>query len=220
MYEAVYGRILGGKVVRHKCDNPPCIRVAHLELGTQSENIKDAWRRGRMGRGGRVTERLRHEACLEILKQHYRRNDRIALARLERVHKEHKEERAEWRRSMAALRKVEAARRRKLREAMMSRCVNAWEAGRREGARRQREVCWGGCPHEEARPSVPPAAVRRGQPRSVPIRDPSGRFDGAGEASIRAGVMADVRRSNAESARRCALSGVVDGSQPSGDGCA
>ena len=36
-----------GKVVRHKCDNPKCERPDHLEIGTQSDNIRDAVERGR-----------------------------------------------------------------------------------------------------------------------------------------------------------------------------
>lgn len=36
-----------GKVIRHKCDNPPCINPDHLEIGTQSDNVKDCVERGR-----------------------------------------------------------------------------------------------------------------------------------------------------------------------------
>jgi hypothetical protein len=36
-----------GKVVRHKCDNQLCCNPAHLELGTQLDNIKDRQERGR-----------------------------------------------------------------------------------------------------------------------------------------------------------------------------
>lgn len=34
-------------VVRHRCDNPPCIAIDHLELGTQAENVRDMHSRGR-----------------------------------------------------------------------------------------------------------------------------------------------------------------------------
>jgi HNH endonuclease len=37
------GPIPDGMVVRHVvCNNPPCVRVAHLALGSQRENIHDA----------------------------------------------------------------------------------------------------------------------------------------------------------------------------------
>jgi hypothetical protein len=37
---------LDGKVVRHRCDNPPCFRFDHLELGTIGDNVRDAVERG------------------------------------------------------------------------------------------------------------------------------------------------------------------------------
>lgn len=39
-------------VVRHRCDNPSCVRPDHLEIGTVQENVNDRQRRGR-SRGGR-----------------------------------------------------------------------------------------------------------------------------------------------------------------------
>lgn len=38
-------------VVRHRCDNPKCVNPEHLEVGTQTENCGDAFKRGRT-RGG------------------------------------------------------------------------------------------------------------------------------------------------------------------------
>jgi len=38
---------LKGKVLLHTCDNPRCIRVSHLVMGTQAENMADMASKGR-----------------------------------------------------------------------------------------------------------------------------------------------------------------------------
>lgn len=42
-----YGPPPDDKLVLHACDNPPCVNPEHLYLGTQSDNMQDAIRRGR-----------------------------------------------------------------------------------------------------------------------------------------------------------------------------
>lgn len=40
---------IAGKVVRHTCDNPPCVNADHLLLGTHADNAQDRQERGRGG---------------------------------------------------------------------------------------------------------------------------------------------------------------------------
>lgn len=50
-HRAVYYEATGEwpEVVRHKCDNPRCINIDHLEGGTQVDNMQDMHSRGRAG---------------------------------------------------------------------------------------------------------------------------------------------------------------------------
>lgn len=47
-WELTYGEIPEGASVLHKCDNPGCVRPNHLFIGTQQDNIRDAYKKGRM----------------------------------------------------------------------------------------------------------------------------------------------------------------------------
>ena len=46
-WELTFGKIPKGKLVLHKCDNPPCVRPDHLYIGTQKDNVRDMHERGR-----------------------------------------------------------------------------------------------------------------------------------------------------------------------------
>ena len=46
-WELHFGKIPSGLLVLHHCDTPGCVRPDHLFLGTQADNAKDMWRKGR-----------------------------------------------------------------------------------------------------------------------------------------------------------------------------
>lgn len=47
-WELAHGAIPAGMVVLHACDNPNCVNVRHLSIGTQRDNVRDAVRKGHM----------------------------------------------------------------------------------------------------------------------------------------------------------------------------
>jgi hypothetical protein len=67
-YEVAHGPIPEDMMVRHKCDNPPCIDSGHLELGTNQDNSDDKVSRGRSLFGSRNPDaKLVESQVAEIL---------------------------------------------------------------------------------------------------------------------------------------------------------
>lgn len=46
-YALAYGDIPAGMDVLHRCDTPACCNPSHLFLGTQGDNNRDMWEKGR-----------------------------------------------------------------------------------------------------------------------------------------------------------------------------
>lgn len=62
---------LAGVVIRHTCDNPPCVSPAHLQSGTQRDNVQDMIDRGRASHGERHgMARLTAEQVRDIRRRH------------------------------------------------------------------------------------------------------------------------------------------------------
>ena len=47
IYMQKFGEIPKGMLIRHKCDNPYCCNIDHLEIGTPKDNVRDMIERGR-----------------------------------------------------------------------------------------------------------------------------------------------------------------------------
>jgi hypothetical protein len=68
-WELVNGPVRAGQVVLHACDEPLCVRLDHLSIGTQRQNLADMSARGRgagPGRRGRGDTRGAHGRSLAI----------------------------------------------------------------------------------------------------------------------------------------------------------
>lgn len=59
------GQDPAGFVVMHTCDNPGCVNPDHLRVGSQSDNIRDMYSKGR-GRTGPSNSKLSAEQVSDI----------------------------------------------------------------------------------------------------------------------------------------------------------
>ena len=75
------GPIPEGMDVLHTCDNPACIKPVHLFLGTQSDNVKDAAKKGRMPKGSAHWKAvLTPDRVLELRRR--KKNEKITYKQL------------------------------------------------------------------------------------------------------------------------------------------
>jgi len=58
-WELTNGPIPKKMCVLHSCDNPPCCNPGHLFLGTQADNIRDAFAKGRLSGKGEKNSHAR-----------------------------------------------------------------------------------------------------------------------------------------------------------------
>lgn len=72
-YELFNGPIDEGLIIRHRCDNPPCVNPDHLETGGYSENMMDSITRGRYPVGERSGEAKLTSAQVAEIRSRYRR---------------------------------------------------------------------------------------------------------------------------------------------------
>ena len=57
-YELVYGPIPKGMKACHRCDRPSCVNASHIFVGTQKDNIRDMFAKGRARPRGKATQAL------------------------------------------------------------------------------------------------------------------------------------------------------------------
>jgi hypothetical protein len=69
IYMEKFGRIEPDQIVRHTCDNPSCINIDHLILGTHADNVADRVSRNRSALGvNNGRSKLTAEQAVEIFK--------------------------------------------------------------------------------------------------------------------------------------------------------
>ncbi|RZU35962.1 HNH endonuclease [Streptomyces sp. BK022] len=89
-WEYANGRSLEpSEVVRHDCDNPPCIRPKDLLVGTQADNLRDMRERNRQARGDNHGRAKLTDEEVAAIRAEYTgaRGEKTRLAKKYNVHK-------------------------------------------------------------------------------------------------------------------------------------
>lgn len=71
IYRCFYGEITKGLVIRHLCNNPACINIKHLKIGSRKDNAQDAVKAGSY----RVGEKHHSAKLTEEIVRYIRENE-------------------------------------------------------------------------------------------------------------------------------------------------
>ena len=87
-WEFEHGEIPENMVVMHICDNPRCVRVSHLRLGTQLDNIADRGSKERQSHGDTHRKAKLTEADVIAIRRRFAQGDisQVAIAAKYGVH--------------------------------------------------------------------------------------------------------------------------------------
>jgi hypothetical protein len=96
-YKLWRGPIADGLLILHRCDNPPCVNPAHLYEGTNSDNQREAFDRGRGHSGNALKTHCAHghpyDAENTIVKLVAKPNGRVSQYRYCRACKDERNQR-------------------------------------------------------------------------------------------------------------------------------
>jgi hypothetical protein len=83
-YELYHGVVLTrGELVCHRCDNPPCIEVTHLFVGSHAKNMEDRNTKGRQAKGADHGSATNSDANVALCRSLYtgKRGEKTDLAK-------------------------------------------------------------------------------------------------------------------------------------------
>ena len=85
-----YGPVPKGLFVLHSCDVPACVRVSHLFLGTQKDNVRDAVKKGRLGVGEKNGSASTTWETVDMIRAYHAAHPELSLDKLARYFELHR----------------------------------------------------------------------------------------------------------------------------------